>query len=134
MTPPAERHCVQRREGRLAFEYDREADILYISNWPAYAGQETEELGDDVVALAEAGDPDAIDITVSIDGQSDQQVSTAGMLRPAARLLADVTEFMTLSPGDLLLLGVRAGAPRAGAGQRFAVEAAGIGRLEGALA
>ena len=36
--------------GRLAFQYDREADILYISNRPAYAEQETEELGDDVVA------------------------------------------------------------------------------------
>jgi uncharacterized protein YuzE len=50
MTPPAEQRSVRRREGTLAFEYDREADILYISNRPAYAGQETEELGDDVVA------------------------------------------------------------------------------------
>jgi hypothetical protein len=34
----------------LAFQYDRAADILYISNQPAYAEQETEELGDGVVA------------------------------------------------------------------------------------
>ncbi len=50
MTPPDEQRSVQRREGRLAFEYDREVDILYIGNRPAYAGQETEELGDDVLA------------------------------------------------------------------------------------
>lgn len=35
---------------KLAFQYDRAADILYISNQPAYAEQETEELGDGVVA------------------------------------------------------------------------------------
>ena len=35
---------------KLAFQYDRDADILYISNQTPYAEQETEELGDDVVA------------------------------------------------------------------------------------
>lgn len=35
---------------RLTFEYDRDADILYINTRPPYAEQETEELEDDVVA------------------------------------------------------------------------------------
>ena len=35
---------------KLAFQYDREADILYISNQTPYPEQETEELGDAVVA------------------------------------------------------------------------------------
>ena len=35
---------------KLAFQYDREADILHISNRPPYAEQESEELGDDVIA------------------------------------------------------------------------------------
>ena len=35
---------------RLAFQYDREADILYISTRTPYPEQQTEELGDDVVA------------------------------------------------------------------------------------
>ena len=90
-------------------------------------------VGPRVVPLAAAGDPDVIELAVSVDREQRQRVSTAGMLRPAARLLADVTEFMTLFPGDLLLLGARAGMPRARAGQRFAIEAAGIGRLEGVL-
>ncbi|HXN87246.1 MAG TPA: DUF2283 domain-containing protein [Candidatus Binataceae bacterium] len=34
----------------LGFHYDSEADILYINKCPEYAEQETEELGDDVVA------------------------------------------------------------------------------------
>lgn len=37
-------------EEKLTFKYDREADILYISKRPPYAEQESEELGDEVVA------------------------------------------------------------------------------------
>jgi uncharacterized protein YuzE len=37
-------------EKRLNFQYDREADILYISKLPPYKEQESEEIGDDVVA------------------------------------------------------------------------------------
>ena len=35
---------------KLSFKYDRDADILYISKCPPYAEQESEELGDDVIA------------------------------------------------------------------------------------
>jgi uncharacterized protein YuzE len=35
---------------RLSFKYDREADILYIDRVRPYPEQETEELGDDVLA------------------------------------------------------------------------------------
>jgi uncharacterized protein YuzE len=35
---------------KLSFQYDREGDILYISKRAPYPEQETEELGDDVVA------------------------------------------------------------------------------------
>jgi len=37
-------------EAKLTFKYDREADILHIDKRPPYAQQESEELGDDVVA------------------------------------------------------------------------------------
>ena len=36
--------------GKLTFQYDRDADILYINKRPPYAEQESEELGDEVVA------------------------------------------------------------------------------------
>ena len=35
---------------KLTFRYDREADILHIDKCPPYSAQESEELGDDVVA------------------------------------------------------------------------------------
>ena len=34
----------------LTFAYDREADILHIDTCPPYAAQESEELGDEVIA------------------------------------------------------------------------------------
>jgi uncharacterized protein YuzE len=35
---------------KLSFKYDREADILHIDKCPPYAEQESEEIGDEVVA------------------------------------------------------------------------------------
>lgn len=37
-------------EAKLKFTYDREADILHIGQVNPYPEQETEELGDDVIA------------------------------------------------------------------------------------
>lgn len=37
-------------EAKLTFRYDREADILYISKCPPYPEQQSEELGDEVIA------------------------------------------------------------------------------------
>ena len=37
-------------ESKLSFQYDREADILYINKCPPYAEQESEELGEEVIA------------------------------------------------------------------------------------
>jgi uncharacterized protein YuzE len=39
---------------KLTFKYDRETDILYISTHPPYAEQESEEIGDDVIARLNA--------------------------------------------------------------------------------
>ena len=37
-------------DGKLTFRYVPETDILVISSCPAYPAQETEELGDDIIA------------------------------------------------------------------------------------
>lgn len=35
---------------KLTFQYDRAGDILYINKRPPYSEQDTEELGDEVIA------------------------------------------------------------------------------------
>lgn len=37
-------------EPKLTFQYDREADILYIQKRPPYPEQESEEIGDEIIA------------------------------------------------------------------------------------
>ena len=87
-------------------------------------------IGPAIVPRAQVADPDALAITVQIDGQTVHRSSTAGLMRPVAQLIADVTEFMTLYPGDVLSVGVAAGAPRARAGQTVCITIAGVGSLE----
>jgi len=79
------------------------------------------------------GSPDTLRIAVSIDGEIVHRASTEGLIRPAARLLAEVSEFITLAPGDVLSVGVAANAPRARAGQRVAIEIDGLERLDNPL-
>lgn len=69
-------------------------------------------------------------VRVFVDGALVHEAHTGGRIRPAARLVADVSAFMTLSPGDVLMLGVSAGAPRVGPGHAVAIEIDGIGRLD----
>ena len=77
--------------------------------------------------------PDALTIVVAVDGRVVHRAGTEGLIRPAARLLAEVSAFITLVPGDVLSVGVAAGAPRARAGQRVSIAIDGLGRLENPL-
>jgi 5-oxopent-3-ene-1,2,5-tricarboxylate decarboxylase/2-hydroxyhepta-2,4-diene-1,7-dioate isomerase len=90
-------------------------------------------IGPWVTARRLVADPDALELRVRVDGELRQRATTAELIRPIAQLLVDVTEFMTLAPGDVLLTGVPAGAPRARAGQQVAIEIDGLGRLENVL-
>ena len=87
-------------------------------------------LGPHVVPAAAAGDPDAMTVKTYVDGALVQQTSTAEHLRSAARLIADISDFMTLAPGDVVLAGSAPGGPQVRAGARIAIEIEGVGRLE----
>jgi 5-oxopent-3-ene-1,2,5-tricarboxylate decarboxylase/2-hydroxyhepta-2,4-diene-1,7-dioate isomerase len=86
-------------------------------------------LGPHVTARAVIGNPDALTIRTYVDEILVQTAGTTDSIRSAARLLADVTEFMTLAPGDVLTLGVAAPAPRVRAGQTSKIEIDGLGSL-----
>ena len=49
---------------RLTIDYDRDGDILYISKLPPYPEQESEEIGDEVVARLNpnTGEVEALEI------------------------------------------------------------------------
>jgi 5-oxopent-3-ene-1,2,5-tricarboxylate decarboxylase / 2-hydroxyhepta-2,4-diene-1,7-dioate isomerase len=90
-------------------------------------------IGPMVVALNQVGNPDNLKVNVFVDDVLIHSTTTGQRRRPVAQLLADVTEFMTLSPGDVLMLGVSADAPTARSGQRVRIVIEHLGELENSL-
>ncbi len=90
-------------------------------------------IGERMVPSAEAGDPSAFTLEVRINGALKQAVDFSQLVRPAAQLLADVGDFMTLHPGDVLMLGCDTGRPLARAGDRIDITAPGFPPLINAL-
>jgi 5-oxopent-3-ene-1,2,5-tricarboxylate decarboxylase / 2-hydroxyhepta-2,4-diene-1,7-dioate isomerase len=86
-------------------------------------------LGPRVTSRSAVANPDALIFRTYVDGILKQTMTTADLLRPVARLLAEVTEFMTLAPGDVLAAGAAAPAPRVRAGQTVVIEAEALGSL-----
>ena len=87
-------------------------------------------IGNGFAPRAAVADPDRLEVIVRVDGQVVQRADTARRVRGVDRLVADVSAFMTLGPGDLLLLGCSPGAPQVRPGQRLSVSIAGVGDIE----
>lgn len=73
---------------------------------------------------------DGFQIDVRVDGETVQRADTAPFLRPPSTLIADVSAFMTLNPGDVLLLGAAHRAPRLAAGAVASIAVTGLPALE----
>lgn len=90
-------------------------------------------IGPWVMARDDVGSPDALQIRVFVNGDLRATHSTADLVRPVARLIAEVSDFMTLREGDVLLAGAPGNAPRACAGDRMRIEIDRVGTLENLL-
>ena len=66
---------------------------------------------------------------IAINGQPAYERSFATLVRSAKQLMADVSEFMTLSAGDVLLLGPGEGSPIARPGDQVTITVPGLGTL-----
>ncbi len=90
-------------------------------------------IGPWIIAKEEVTAPHALELRVFINGKLCATHSTANLVRPVARLVADVSQFMTLQPGDVLLAGIAGDLPRARAGDRVRIEIDRVGSLENLL-
>ena len=91
-------------------------------------------LGPVVATRSAIANPDGLLIRTYVAGVLVQTCSTADLVRPVAQLLSDVTEFMTLSAGDVLAVGVARPAPRVRAGEVVDIQIDGIGTLSNPFA
>ena len=87
-------------------------------------------IGPWVAPLSRLPDPADLIVHTTIDGIRHADTRFDGLVRSIPQLLSDVTAFMTLHPGDVLLAGLPLTLPEAGAGQRVAASAEGLGTLE----
>jgi 5-oxopent-3-ene-1,2,5-tricarboxylate decarboxylase / 2-hydroxyhepta-2,4-diene-1,7-dioate isomerase len=86
-----------------------------------------------MVPAAAVADPDALAIRVSINGELKLSNNTANLMRDVAQLISAVSEFMSLAPGDVLLVGVPENPPLARVGDHVSIEIDGLGRLENSV-
>jgi 5-oxopent-3-ene-1,2,5-tricarboxylate decarboxylase/2-hydroxyhepta-2,4-diene-1,7-dioate isomerase len=94
-------------------------------------------VGSQVLPAAEAVDAASFRLEVRLNGALVQTLDFSQLVRPAAQLLADVGEFMTLRTGDVLMLGCDVlpdgRRPLAKAGDRIDISAPGWGTLTNTL-
>jgi 5-oxopent-3-ene-1,2,5-tricarboxylate decarboxylase / 2-hydroxyhepta-2,4-diene-1,7-dioate isomerase len=81
-------------------------------------------VGPTVVAARHVPTPDNLKITANVVGKTPFVGNTASTVRNVAQLVSDVTDFMTLSAGDVLTLGVPYGSPIVHVGDKIEISIA----------
>jgi 5-oxopent-3-ene-1,2,5-tricarboxylate decarboxylase/2-hydroxyhepta-2,4-diene-1,7-dioate isomerase len=90
-------------------------------------------LGPWLVPAHEVADPQALALRTRVNGQVTQQGSTGNMVHSVAELIAYLSRFMTLQPGDVILTGTPEGVVNVNAGDVVECEIDGIGTLTNTL-
>lgn len=86
-------------------------------------------LGPYLVTTDEVPDPHDLRMTLSVDGEIRQEANTAQMVFGIPRLIADLTDGMTLLPGDVIATGTTAGIAPVRDGDVMHATVAGVGTL-----
>lgn len=86
-------------------------------------------LSSEVVAVSEVADPHNLTLSLLVNGQLRQENTTANFVRSIPQLIAELSEFMTLHAGDVLITGTPEGRVDVQPGDQVAVEISGLGRL-----
>jgi len=98
-------------------------------------------LGPFLVTPDEVGDPHSLDISLELNGERMQEANTSLFIFDIPTLVATITEFVPLAPGDVVLTGTPSGVgyrrePKVllRDGDRVVVEVERVGRLENPVA
>jgi 5-oxopent-3-ene-1,2,5-tricarboxylate decarboxylase/2-hydroxyhepta-2,4-diene-1,7-dioate isomerase len=89
----------------------------------------TTPLGPWIVDAADIGDPQDLALTTRINGATVQAGSTSDMVFDVAGIIAYLSDFMSLAPGDMILTGTPHGVQFVSHGDEVACEIEKIGCL-----
>ncbi|WP_223510865.1 MULTISPECIES: fumarylacetoacetate hydrolase family protein [unclassified Pseudomonas] len=86
-------------------------------------------IGPELVPTSQLADPHSLAVTLYVNGEIRQQNNTANFVRGVPQLIAEISEFMTLHEGDVLITGTPEGRVDVQPGDTVEVEISGLGRL-----
>jgi len=86
-------------------------------------------IGPELIPTAQVSNPHNLAITLYVNGEIRQQNTTANFVRNIPLLIAEISEFMTLHAGDVLITGTPEGRVDVQPGDTVEVEISGLGRL-----
>ena len=81
------------------------------------------------VPLDAVADIQDLELTLTVNGEVRQHGNTRDMIFPVVRLIAYVTRFMTMEPGDILITGTPEGVSEIRPGDTVRAEIAGVGTV-----
>ena len=87
-----------------------------------------------IVPAARIGHPQRGAITLKVNSQSRQHGDLSDMIWPVADIIANLSGYVTLQPGDLIFTGTPAGVGRVAPGDRLEGTVEGVGSLSVAIA
>ncbi|BCD88993.1 hypothetical protein PSm6_54000 [Pseudomonas solani] len=90
-------------------------------------------LASEVVPASEIADPHTLPLRLFVNGELRQENTTANLVRSIPQLIAEISEFMTLHEGDVLITGTPEGRVDVRPGDEVVVEIEGLGRLTSTL-
>ena len=79
-------------------------------------------------------DPNNLQLNLTVNNEIRQQGSTAQMMRSVEEIIAEVSTFYTLEPGDIILTGTPAGVSRIKSGDQLQGIIEGVGSLQVSVA
>lgn len=91
-------------------------------------------LGPQLVARDQVANPNQLSLKLFVNGELRQESSTADWVRDIPQLIAEISEFMTLYPGDVLITGTPQGRVDVQPSDQVEVDITGIGRLSNTIA
>ncbi|MBK5541373.1 fumarylacetoacetate hydrolase family protein [Pseudomonas sp. TH05] len=90
-------------------------------------------LGPELVPADQVSDPHALSLKLFVNGELVQENSTANFVRSIPQLIVELSEFMTLHAGDVLITGTPEGRVDVRPGDRVEVDISGLGRLSNTI-
>jgi len=102
--------------------------------WEIAKGFDTSCPLSDFTPADQVADPDNLQLTLRVNGETRQQGNTNMMMRSVARIISEISDFYTLEVGDIILTGTPAGVGPIVSGDLLEGEIAQVGSLRVSVA